>query len=134
MRSKHARSLTIDQVVVEHVYSQAEKRLRPAPVLYFKETKKGLVLSGTKQDALQALFGDDVTACFGKRVLLEQTLMRVAGRERLIAVRVWSSGSSLRRPPRRRVATGPGRGPCRRRRRRPTCRRSTTAASRTASR
>ena len=65
-----ARSLTIDQVVVEDVYSQAEKRLRPAPVLYFKETKKGLVLSGTNQDALQALFGDDVTACFGKRVLL----------------------------------------------------------------
>ena len=61
MRSMRARSLTIDQVVVEDVYSQAEKRLRPAPVLYFKETKKGLVLSGTNQDALQALFGDDVT-------------------------------------------------------------------------
>ncbi len=89
MRSKHARSLTIDQVVVEDVYSQAEKRLRPAPVLYFKETKKGLVLSGTNQDALQALFGDDVTGCFGKKVLLEPTPMRVAGRERLTAVRVW---------------------------------------------
>jgi hypothetical protein len=78
---RKARSLTIDQVVVEDVYSQAEKRLRPAPVLYFKETKKGLVLSGTNQDALQGLFGDDVTGCFGKRVLLEPTPMRVAGRE-----------------------------------------------------
>jgi hypothetical protein len=65
MRSMRARSLTIDQVVVEDVYSQAEKRLRPAPVLYFRETKKGLVLSGTNQDALQALFGDDVTTCCG---------------------------------------------------------------------
>lgn len=82
-----ARSLTIDQVVVEDVYSQAEKRLRPAPVLYFKETKKGLVLSGTNQDALQVLFGDDVTGCFGKRVLLEPTPMRVAGRE-LVVIRL----------------------------------------------
>jgi len=76
-----ARTLTIDQVVVEEVYSQAEKRNRPAPVLYFRETKKGLVLSQTNQDALQALFGDDVGGCFGKRVLLDPTPMRVAGRE-----------------------------------------------------
>jgi len=76
-----ARTLTIDQVVVEEVYSQAEKRNRPAPVLYFRETKKGLVLSQTNQDALQALFGDDVAGCFGKRVLLDPTPMRVAGRE-----------------------------------------------------
>jgi hypothetical protein len=41
MRSMPARSLTIAQVVVEDVYSQTEKRLRPVPVLYFKETKKG---------------------------------------------------------------------------------------------
>ncbi len=76
-----ARTLTIDQVVVEEVYSQAEKRNRPAAVLYFRETKKGLVLSQTNQDALQALFGDDVTSCFGKKVLLEPTPMRVAGWE-----------------------------------------------------
>ena len=76
-----ARTLTIDQVVVEDVYSQAEKRNRPAPVLYFRETKKGLVLSQTNQDALQALFGDDVAGCFGKKVLLDPTPMRVAGRE-----------------------------------------------------
>jgi len=76
-----ARTLTIDQVVVEEVYSQAEKRNRPAPVLYFRETKKGLVLSQTNQDALQALFGDDVAGCFGRKVLLDPTPMRVAGRE-----------------------------------------------------
>jgi len=76
-----ARTLTIDQVVVEEIYSQAEKRNRPAPVLYFRETKKGLVLSQTNQDALQALFGDDVAGCFGRKVLLDPTPMRVAGRE-----------------------------------------------------
>ena len=50
-------------------------------MLYFRETKKGLVLSPTNQDALQALFGDDVGGCFGRKVLLEPTPMRVAGRE-----------------------------------------------------
>lgn len=55
--------------------------LRPAPVLYFRGTKKGLVLSQTNQDALQALFGDDVGGCFGRKVLLDPTPMRVAGRE-----------------------------------------------------
>ena len=46
--------------------------------LHAKETKNGLVLSGSNQDALQALFGDDVTGCFGKRVLLEPAPMRVS--------------------------------------------------------
>jgi hypothetical protein len=95
--------VTIDQVVVEDVYSQAEKRLRPAPVQYFKETKKGLVLSATNQDALQALFGDDVTACFGKRVLLEPTPMCVAGRV-LVVIRLKAAPSSNGAAPK--VATG----------------------------
>jgi hypothetical protein len=82
VRSTHARSLTIDQVVVEDVYSQAEKRLRPAPVLYFKETKKGLVLSGTNQDALQALFGDDVTTCCGSGFRQEGVARADAGARR----------------------------------------------------
>ena len=70
-----------------------QAHLRPAPVLCFKETKKGLVLSGTNQDALQALFGDDVTGCFGKRVLLEPTPMRVAGRE-LVVIRIKAAPAS----------------------------------------
>ena len=40
------------------------------------EIKRGFAQLGTNQDALQALFGDDVTACFGKRVQLEPTPMR----------------------------------------------------------
>jgi putative transposase len=101
-----ARVLTIDQVVIEEVYSQAEKRNRPAPVLYFRETKKGLVLSGPNQDALQALFGDDVSACFGAKVLLEPTPMRVAGRE-LVVIRLKAApggnGTAQSNPPRHRV-------------------------------
>lgn len=96
------RSLTIDQVVVEDVYSQAEKRSRPAPVLYFRETRKGLVLSATNQDALQALFGDDVAGCFGQRVQLEPTPMRVAGRELVVIRLKASNGGSAAAP-----VTGP---------------------------
>jgi hypothetical protein len=43
--------------------------------------------TSTRSLWLQALFGDDVTACFGMRVQLEQTPMRVAGRE-LVVIRL----------------------------------------------
>lgn len=46
-----------------------------------------LVLFCTNQDALQALFGDNVTTCFGKRVVLDPTLMQVARRE-LVLIRL----------------------------------------------
>ena len=39
------------------------------------------------------LFGDDVTGCFGKRVLLEPTPMRVAGRE-LVVIRLKAAPAS----------------------------------------
>jgi hypothetical protein len=55
--------------------------------------KRGLVVSGTNQDALKAHFGDHVTGCFGKKVQFEPTLTRVASREHLTGVRVRSPGS-----------------------------------------
>jgi hypothetical protein len=48
-------------------------------------TKKRLVLSGTNQDALQALFGDDVTVYFGKRVQLEPRPIRIVSRVGTVA-------------------------------------------------
>jgi hypothetical protein len=102
-----ARALTIDQVVIEEVYSQAEKRNRPAPVLYFRETKKGLVLSGPNQDALQGLFGDDVAACFGAKVLLEPVPMRVAGRE-LVVIRLKAAPGSNGTGPKQPAAAASG--------------------------
>ena len=53
------------------------------PVAYFKETKKGLVLSPTNQDALARLFGDKMTNCLGKQIVIKAEQMRVAGNDRL---------------------------------------------------
>jgi len=36
-----------------------------SPVLYFRETRKGLVLSPTNQEALGKLFGDEIEKCIG---------------------------------------------------------------------
>lgn len=78
---KPTATLTIDQVVIEEVYSPAKRANVRVPVLYFKETKKGLILSPTNQDKLEALFGDDISACHGQRITLEIDPMRVAGRD-----------------------------------------------------
>ena len=52
-----------------------------APVAYFKETGKGLVLSPTNQDALARLFGDEMTNCLGKQIIIKAEQMRVAGND-----------------------------------------------------
>ena len=78
-------SLTIADVVIEEVYSQSERGKVKVPVMYFKETKKGLILTPTNQDKLAALFGDDVTACLGQRITIEPHTMNVAGQTRTVA-------------------------------------------------
>ena len=69
-------ALTIAEVVEEEVYSQSERGKVWVPVMYFSETKKGLILTPTNQDKLETLFGDDIAACLGKRVTLEPHTMR----------------------------------------------------------
>lgn len=73
--------LTIREVTADHVYRQREKREIETPVLWFRETKKGLVLSRTNRLMLAQLFGDDAARCIGQKVRLKLTPMRVAGRE-----------------------------------------------------
>jgi len=81
----NAASLTIADVVIEEVYSQSERGKVKVPVMYFRETKKGLILTPTNQDKLSALFGDDVTACLGQRIIIEPHTMNVAGQTRTVA-------------------------------------------------
>jgi len=52
-----------------------------APVLYFRNAKKSLVLSPTNQRTLAHLFGDDADNCVGRSIALEAKRQRVAGRE-----------------------------------------------------
>ena len=73
---------TIAEIVIEETHAQAG-RTEEKPVCYFRESKKGLILSPTNMRALRAMFGDDVAACIGKRVQLEAIPLRVAGRDTL---------------------------------------------------
>ena len=101
-------TLTIREVTQDELYRQAEKRNVATPVLWFKETKKGLVLSRTNRNALAQAFGDDAAKCIGRKVVLKLTPMRVAGRDmEVIRVHVpqncaWSSAG--RQPDPRRPA------------------------------
>ena len=62
-------------------------------MLWFKETNKGLVLSRTKRNALAAAFGDDAARCIGRKVVLQLTPMRVAGKDlEVIRIHVPQSG------------------------------------------
>jgi len=72
--------LTIKAVEVEELHPRPGVTTL-APVLYFVETKKGLALSPTNQDALQQLFGDDVAAAIGKRITVKAIALKVAGRD-----------------------------------------------------
>jgi hypothetical protein len=68
MLRMRARSLTIDQVVVEDVYSQTRSTCGWRRFCASRKPRGAGSLSASNQDALQALLGDDVTAGLGKRV------------------------------------------------------------------
>lgn len=85
--------LTVREVTADHVYRQKEKREIETPVLWFKETKKGLVLSRTNRLMLAQLYGDDAAQCIGQKVRLKLTPMRVAGKDMQV-IRVHPVGAS----------------------------------------
>lgn len=73
-------TLTIAEVVIEEVHPRQGVTSK-APVLHFNETSKSLVLSPTNCRMLSRLFGDDVTDCKGKKIIVAAQSMRVAGRD-----------------------------------------------------
>lgn len=87
---------TIAEITIEETH--AGGKMEEKPVAYFRESKKGLILSPTNQRTLRALFGDDVTACIGKKVQLEAIAMRVAGRDTL-PVRIGPAPQNAPQPP-----------------------------------
>jgi hypothetical protein len=95
---------TIAELAIEETH--ANGRAEEKPVLYFKESKRGLILSPTNQRTLRALFGDDVAACIGKRVQLEAVPLRVAGRDTL-PVRIGPAAQQTQPPPTQQQPTTP---------------------------
>jgi F0F1-type ATP synthase alpha subunit len=51
------------------------------PVLYFEETRKGLILTAHNRAMLAELFGDAIDDCIGTKVKLRAEMMNVAGRK-----------------------------------------------------
>ncbi len=74
-------TVTIDRVALEETHPRPGQAVS-VPVLYFAGKAKGLILTPTNQRALQALFGNDVTACAGKPIALEAVPVRVGGNDR----------------------------------------------------
>lgn len=64
------RVVTIAEITIEEVHASAGVA-EEKPVLWFRESKKGLILSPINRRTLASLFGDDAGACVGKRVTLE---------------------------------------------------------------
>lgn len=75
-----AHVLTIARVEMETTHPQPGIETI-SPVLYFRETNKGLILTPTNQDALKALFGDGIAGAIGQKVTLKAIALKVAGRE-----------------------------------------------------
>lgn len=75
-------TLTIARIEIEETHPRPGQ-VQLSPVAYFRETRKGLILSPTNQRAIAAAFGDDIAQAVGGRVTLRAEAMRVAGQERL---------------------------------------------------
>jgi len=73
-------NLTIDHLEMVEVHPRPGL-VEEKPVLYFTETKKGLILTSTNQDTLHAEYGDNIAACYGQRVTLRAEGVVVAKRQ-----------------------------------------------------
>ena len=78
LQGRRAR-LTIDRIEIEETHPR-QGVTESCPVLYFRETKRGLVLSRTNRRALAKAFGDEAEASIGKRILVEAVAVQVDGK------------------------------------------------------
>ena len=79
-------TVKIARVAIEETHPRPGKS-ELAPVIYFENKAKGLILSATNRRTLARLFGDDVHACIGQSVILE-TLPVQVGRETKTPIRI----------------------------------------------
>jgi hypothetical protein len=72
--------LTIDRIEIEETHPR-QGVTEACPVLYFRETKRGLVLSRTNRRALAKAFGDEAEACIGKKIIVAAVAVQVANKQ-----------------------------------------------------
>jgi len=79
------RTVTIAKIDIEDIGKGKEQELKP--VLYFNETKKGLVLNKTNSKTIKSLHGPETDAWVGKQITLFTTEVDFAG-DQILAIRV----------------------------------------------
>lgn len=76
-----ARIVTIARIAIEETHPRPGVT-EDSPVGYLAEYKQGLILSPTNRTTLIELFGDDVEACIGQKVVIKVVPLKVAGKEK----------------------------------------------------
>jgi hypothetical protein len=82
--------VVIDKVVIKETHPRPGKT-EQAPVLYFKDRTKGLILSAINRRKLAQLFGDNADNCVGQTVMLEAVPVEV-GRKTEHPIRIFAAG------------------------------------------
>jgi hypothetical protein len=77
--------LTMDHVQMEDVGSASETELKP--VLYFRDSDKGLVLNKTNASTISGLYGPETDEWSGKKIALFSQEVDFQGRQ-VLAIRV----------------------------------------------
>lgn len=76
-------TFTIARVAICELWSKKEQRKVQSPVLFFKETRPGLpITSSENRRMLNRLFGNNASACIGKRVRVKMIPRKVAGEQK----------------------------------------------------
>ena len=72
--------VTIERVTIEKCHPKAGSPAVDTPILYFKGKKRGLPLSKINIHTLRTLFGDDMEACVGQKIIIRSERRTVAQR------------------------------------------------------
>ena len=85
-------TFTIDRISIEELGEQRERK----PVVFFRETRGGLVLNRTRWDAIEDLFGSDSDQWVGKSLQLYPSKTSFGGkRVACVGVRAGNLGDEL---------------------------------------
>lgn len=86
-------TLTISNIVMEEMNGDRGKQSKP--VAFFQGAQKGLVLNKTNSLTIAAAYGDEMTAWFGRQIVLFPAMDRMAGEMKpCIRVRPVFSGAA----------------------------------------
>jgi hypothetical protein len=72
--------VTIDRIEFQELHPRPGQT-ETKPVMYFAGKTKGLILTSTNQDFIRSAFGDEISACYGKKATIQAVTKTIAGRK-----------------------------------------------------